>query len=94
MVKLKFYLFLSSETAHSQLYIKNIKMVLEERVGDQYSLDSINLLDHPELCEEKGIFVTPTLERADRHPSVRVIGDFSCIENASAALTLLLNNHK
>ena len=94
MINLKLYLFLSSETPHSQLYVKNIKVVLEKKVGDQYEIQCINLLDHAELCEEKGVFVTPTLERVDRDPPVRVIADLSSVENAAAALRLLLNNHK
>lgn len=94
MNELRIYLFLSSETPHSLMCVKNTRLALEERVGGQFDLEPVSLLDHPELSEERDIFVTPTLERTSPHPSVKIIADLSSIRSASAAVRLLLNDNE
>ena len=59
MVKLKLYI--SSHSEKSRLMIKRLKGLLESAFSTEYSLDVVDVLNHPDLAEDEGVFATPTL---------------------------------
>ena len=59
MVKLKLYI--SSHSEKSRLMIKRLKGILESAFSTEYSLDVVDVLNHPDLAEDEGVFATHTL---------------------------------
>ena len=85
----KFTLYLSVRSPGSVRAIKNLRTALKENLKAQYSLKTINLLDHPKFSQKGNIFITPTLVKVSPPPVRKVVGDLSSVENASATLDLV-----
>ena len=77
MYEFRFYLYISSETSSSVASAWNLKSLLDEELKGRYSLEVINVIDHPQRAEEDNILATPTLVKASPLPERRVIGDLS-----------------
>ena len=75
-VSLKFYLYMV-ETPQNIRMVSELRRILEERFGDQYLLEVIDVLNEPERAEKQNIFATPTLVKTIPLPLKRIIGDFS-----------------
>ncbi len=77
MYEFRFYLYISSETSNSVASAWNLKSLLDEELKGQYSLEVINVIEHPQRAKENNILATPTLVKASPPPERRVIGDLS-----------------
>lgn len=77
MYEFRFYLYISSETSNSVASAWNLKSLLDQELKGRYSLEVINVIDHPQRAEENNILATPTLVKASPLPERRVIGDLS-----------------
>lgn len=86
MVKLKLYI--SSHSEKSRLMIKRLKGILESAFSTEYSLDVVDVLNHPDLAEDEGVFATHTLLKYAPEPRVRLIGDVGDDEKLLEGLTL------
>ncbi len=74
------------KTSHkSDKTIKQLEILLEKKIGEDYKMEIIDVLEHPEMARSDKIFVTPTLVRIFPKPMKKVIGDLSCDE-------IILNN--
>ena len=77
MYEFRFYLYISSETSNSVASAWNLKSLLDEELKGRYSLEVINVIDHPQRAEEDNILATPTLVKASPPPERRIVGDLS-----------------
>ncbi len=88
MYKFKLYLYMSGETPPSVADAYNLRVLLDEELKGQYSLEVINVLDNPQRAENDNILATPTLIKVAPPPERRVVGDLSDKERVLLALGL------
>jgi circadian clock protein KaiB len=70
-------LYVTDHTASSQQAIFNIKSICGQELDNEYELEVIDVLQHPQLAEDEKIIATPTLIRELPLPLRRIIGDLS-----------------
>ena len=82
-------LYITGLTPRSERAIANLRRICEERLGGQYEMVIIDVLERPQLAEDERILVTPTLIKPLPLPPRRVIGDLSNMEQVISELDLL-----
>ncbi len=80
-------LYIAGQTLRSELAIENVTSICEELPGHKIAI--IDVLDHPQLAENEGIIITPTLVKELPLPVRRIIGDLSDKESVLAELNIL-----
>lgn len=81
-----FRLYVVGRTARSLAAESNLRLLCDTRLGGDYQLDVIDLVERPELAGQEGIMAAPLVIRLAPPPSVRVIGDLSELDRAAAHL--------
>jgi len=81
-------LYVTGKTDNSVKAIKNLKAVLETELKGLYTLEVIDVLEHPQLAEEDKILATPTLTKVLPPPVRKIIGDLSDKEKVLLGLDL------
>ena len=76
-----FKLFLAGLGPEDQQKIVRLKKLLCSEFGDDFSLEVVNVLKHPELAESKKIIATPSLIRELPLPEERSVINLNA-ENA------------
>jgi circadian clock protein KaiB len=76
MPEQKLKLYVTGNDPTSSAAIANIREICEEELDD-YSIEVIDLNEHPQLAEEEKIWATPTLVKELPEPLKRVVGDLS-----------------
>ena len=84
----KFTLYVAGGMANSDSAISSLKQICNSYLGNNYAIEVIDLLEHPELAREHQILAVPTTIRAYPLPERRVIGDLSRPELVVAFLEL------
>jgi circadian clock protein KaiB len=82
-------LYITGLTPRSERAIANLQRICEEKLGGQYEMVIIDVLERPQLAEDERILVTPTLIKPLPLPPRRVIGDLSDMEKVVSELDLL-----
>lgn len=82
-------LYITGLTPRSERAIANLRRICDERLGGQYEMVIIDVLERPQLAEDERILVTPTLIKPLPLPPRRVIGDLSNMEQVISELDLL-----
>lgn len=62
--------------------------LFKERLGDNYSLEVVDVLRNVDKAREDAIFIIPTLVKLSPHPIKKIIGDFSFEEKIFLALDI------
>jgi circadian clock protein KaiB len=70
-------LFVTGASPRTESAIANLQRICEEELRGQYTLEVIDVLEHPEAAESERILATPTLVKQLPPPLRRVIGDLS-----------------
>lgn len=70
-------LYVTGATARSVSAIQHIKAVCERHLGGRYTLEIIDVYQHPALAREAQIVAAPTLIKLAPEPVRRLIGDMS-----------------
>ena len=70
-------LYISGGSPRAQAAIANLKRICEEDLAGRYSLEIIDVLEHPAEAELDKVLATPTLIKQLPPPLRRVIGDLS-----------------
>jgi circadian clock protein KaiB len=71
-------LYIAGQTPRSLAALSNLKRICSEHFdGDQYRLEVIDLVKHPQLAHEDNILAIPTLVRSLPVPIRKIIGDLS-----------------
>ena len=73
MYKLKLYIV--GETRNTKRLLDDLKLILEKGLKELYSLEVIDVLDHPQRAIDDKIFATPTLVKVDPPPVKKIIGN-------------------
>ena len=68
--------------------IERLKWELNQRFGEQYSLEITNVLEQPEQAAKDKIIATPTLIRLSPGPERRMIGNLNNSEEVLLVIGL------
>lgn len=88
MPKYQLKLYVVGSTARAKTAIANLRRLCENELSEEYELQIIDVLEHPELAEEDRIVATPTLIKNLPLPLRRIIGDMSDTEKVLLGLHL------
>ena len=86
----RFALYVTGDTARSGSGISSLEQICNSYLGNDYAIEVIDLLEHPELAHQHQILAVPTAIRKYPLPERRVIGDLSRPELVAAFLELPL----
>lgn len=81
-------LYVAGNTPKSTTALQNLKKYCEEHLKDQYKIEVIDLLVHPQLAEGDQILAVPTLVRKVPVPIRKIIGDLSNEEKVLVGLNI------
>ena len=81
-------LYITGKTAISERAISNIQRICKEKLGNEYEIMVIDILENPKLAEDEKILATPTLIKELPPPLRRIIGDLSDAEKVLLGLDL------
>lgn len=81
-------LYVAGQTAKSAAALANLRRYCKEYMEGSYSLEVIDLLEHPQLAEGDQILAIPTLVRQVPAPLRRIIGDLSNEERVLVGLDI------
>ncbi len=87
-VKYELRLYVAGKTPKSVLALNNLKKYCEEYLKDDYRIEVIDLLVHPQLAEGDQILAIPTLVRRVPVPVRKIIGDLSSKEKVLVGLDI------
>lgn len=81
-------LYIAGNTPKSVTAINNLKKYCEAHLKDQYQIEVVDLLVHPQLAEGDQILAVPTLVRKVPVPIRKIIGDLSNEEKVLVGLDI------
>jgi circadian clock protein KaiB len=81
-------LYVAGNTVKSTTALNNLKKYCEEHLKDQYRIEVIDLLVHPQLAAGDQILAVPTLVRKVPVPIRKIIGDLSNEEKVLVGLNI------
>jgi circadian clock protein KaiB len=81
-------LYVAGQTPRSLAAFANLKIICEEHLKGEYSLDVIDLLENPQLAKGDQILAIPTLVRKLPEPMKKIIGDLSNTERVLVGLDI------
>ena len=81
-------LYIAGQTPRSLTAIANLKRICEQYIGERYTIEVIDLLEHPQLAREDEVFAIPTLVRQLPPPIRKIIGDLSDTERVLVGLQI------
>ncbi len=84
MYKLKLYV--TGKTPGSDRLIQVMKEMFDSNCGGQYSLEVLDVFEHPETAYNDMVLATPTLIKILPAPVRRIVGDLSNRERVLAGL--------
>jgi circadian clock protein KaiB len=86
-VRLK--LFVTGGTLRARQAAARVRAVCDERLGRDYELVIVDVLDQPEAAEAARIVATPTLVREVPLPTRHIVGDLVLTDMLLAGLDLV-----
>lgn len=81
-------LYIAGQTSRSLAALENLKAICEEYLEGRYSIEVIDLREHPQLAKGDQILAVPTLVRKLPEPIRKLVGDLSNTESALVGLDL------
>ena len=81
-------LYVTGQTPRSVLAIEKMRRICAEHLAGRYTLEVIDIYQHPEACQEQQIIAAPTLIKVLPLPLRRIIGDLSNTEKVLMGLNL------
>lgn len=81
-------LYVAGQSPRSLAAFANLKKICTEHVPGKYSIEVIDLLDHPQLAAGDQIIAIPTLIRKLPTPMRKIIGDLSNTDRVLVGLDL------
>ena len=85
----KLVLYVAGTTPKSLEAFSNLKMICEEYLKSQYSIDVVDLLKNPTLAKGDQIVAIPTLVRKLPPPLKKIIGDLKNKERVLVGLNIV-----
>lgn len=81
-------LYVAGQTPKAIAAFRNLTLICDEELGGRYSIEVIDLLEHPRLARDHQILAVPTLVRKLPEPVRSIIGDLSDTERVLVGLDL------
>jgi circadian clock protein KaiB len=81
-------LFVSGTTARSTRAIENLRRLCEEQLQGRYSLEVVDIYQHPEAARDNQVVAAPTLVKMLPDPVRRIVGDLADEERVLRGLNL------
>ena len=81
-------LYVAGQTERSIRAIRNLNRICAEHLKGHYSIEVIDLIEHPQLAEGDQILAIPTLVRRLPEPIRKIIGDLSNDERVLVGLDI------
>ena len=81
-------LYVAGQTPKSVAALANLKSLCDQRLAGRYSLEVVDLVEHPELARRDQIVALPTLVRRLPPPMKKIIGDLSRKDDVLVGLEL------
>lgn len=81
-------LYVAGQTPKCQAALANLKRICIEHLEGRYTLEVVDLLEHPQLAKGDQILAIPTLVRKLPEPVRKIIGDLSNSERTLVGLDL------
>jgi circadian clock protein KaiB len=85
-------LYVAGQTPKSVAAFANLKRICEEHLRDRYSIEIVDLMEHPQLARGEQIVAIPTLVRKLPEPIRKIVGDLSNTERTLVGLQILPRN--
>lgn len=81
-------LYIAGQTPKSVRSIANLRKICETHMKGKYSIEVVDLMEHPEVGREDQILAIPTLVRRLPEPITKIIGDLSDVEKVLVGLSI------
>ena len=81
-------LYVAGQTHKTIAAVKNLTAICEQQLEGKYTIEVIDLLEHPQLARDHQILAIPTLVRELPEPVRSIIGDLSNTERVLVGLDL------
>lgn len=88
VAKWELRLYVAGQTPRSLAAFANLKIICEEHLKNEYSIEVIDLLENPHLAKGDQIFAIPTLVRKLPEPMKKILGDLSNTERVLVGLDI------
>lgn len=85
MYKFRLYYIENNDTENE---VAHFKQVLESKLPGEWTLETINVLEEPEIAVQNDIFATPTLVRDMPEPVKKLILDLSKLDDIFLSITV------
>ena len=82
-------LYVAGQTPRSLAAFANLKTLCETHLKGRYTIEVVDLMQHPQLAEGDQIVAIPTLVRKLPPPMKKIIGDLSNEEKTLVGLDLI-----
>ena len=82
-------LYVAGQSPRSLAAFANLKQLCETHLKGRYTIEVVDLLQHPQLAEGDQIIAIPTLVRKLPEPMKKIIGDLSNQEKTLVGLDLI-----
>ncbi len=81
-------LFITGQTPRSTTAIANIRKICDEHLQGRYSLDVVDIYQHPEMAVSAQVIAAPTVVKMLPEPLRRIVGDLSDVDKVLVGLDL------
>jgi circadian clock protein KaiB len=81
-------LYVAGQSPKSVTAFANLKRLCEEHLAGRYTIEIVDLLEHPQLAAGDQIVAIPTLVRKLPEPLRKIVGDLSNTERTLVGLQL------
>jgi circadian clock protein KaiB len=79
-------LYVAGQTPRSVAAFANLRRICEEHLRGRYSIEIVDLMEHPQLARGEQIVAIPTLVRKLPEPIRKIVGDLSNTERTLVGL--------
>jgi circadian clock protein KaiB len=87
-MKYELKLFVTGRTVRSERAVHTLRQLCQSRLGENFHIHVIDVLESPHLAEAEHILATPTLIKLKPLPMRRILGDLSQLDRVVAGLDL------
>lgn len=85
----KFKLYVVEDTPASKALVEKLKAIFNNALKENYKLEVIDIMKHPELAIKMKIIATPTLVMEFPEPQKKIVGNLSNENSLIIGLDLL-----
>lgn len=81
-------LYILGTSPKSQAAEENLRRICDQELAGRYTLEVVDVLQHPERAEQDRVLATPMLIKLEPSPEQRVVGDMSITDKVYLGLGL------